>query len=153
VEHDDGNPALGYRVDYGGHSVVLSGDTTYSDNVVEYGTGADLIVHNVIAFSERLTQVPEMQGVLAKLTTPEQAAEVFDKAQPRLAVYSHIVKKELQGAEGDALILERTRQAGYNGPLVVGQDRMIIEIGDEVTIRPPEPTSDLPELDSKTATF
>jgi hypothetical protein len=35
----------------------------------------------------------------------------------------------------------------------MGQDRMIIEIGDEVTIRPPEPTSDLPELDSKTATF
>ena len=153
VEHDDGNPALGYRVDYARHSVVMSGDTTYSDNVVEHGTGTDLIVHNVIAFSERLTQVPEMQGVLAKLTTPEQAAAVFMKAQPRLAVYSHIVKKELHGAEGDAVILERTRQAGYDGPLEIGQDRMTIEIGDEITIHPPQPTDDLPELDSKTATF
>jgi hypothetical protein len=28
VEHADGNPAFGYRVDWNGHSVVLSGDTT-----------------------------------------------------------------------------------------------------------------------------
>ena len=56
-----------------------------------------MIVHNVIAFSDRLSQMPEMKGVLAKLTTPEQAAEVFKRAKPKLAVYSHIVTKELQG--------------------------------------------------------
>ena len=48
--------------------MVLSGDTTLNANVIKQGTGADLIVHNVIAFSDRLSKMPEMKGVLAKLT-------------------------------------------------------------------------------------
>ncbi len=153
VEHFDGNPAWGYRVDYGGHSVVLSGDTTLNENVIKYGTGADVIIHNVIAFSERLSQLPEMQGVLAKLTTPEQAAEVFSRAAPKMAVYSHIVTKELNGKKGEDQIIVRTRAAGYDGPLTMGLDRMSIEIGDEVRIVQPADLSDLPNLDSKGQVF
>jgi ribonuclease Z len=78
------NPAFGYRVDWNGHRVVLSGDTTLHENVIKHGTGADLIVHNVIAFSDRLSQMPEMKGVLAKLTTPEQAAEVSSGQSQKL---------------------------------------------------------------------
>jgi ribonuclease Z len=74
VEHADGNPAFGYRVDWNGRSVLLSGDTTLNENVIKHGAGVDLIVHNVIAFGDRLSQLPEMKGVLAKLTTPKQAA-------------------------------------------------------------------------------
>ena len=124
VEHADGNPAFGYRVDWSGRRVVLSGDTTLSESVVKHGAGADVIIHNVIAFSDRLSQMPEMKGVLAKLTTPEQAAEVFKRAKPKLAVYSHIVTKELQGTKGEDQIIARTRAAGYDGPLVMGLDRM-----------------------------
>ena len=50
-------------------------------------------------------------------------------------------------------MVERTRQAGYTGPLAIGLDRMVIEIGNEVTVVPPLPTDELPDLDSKTATF
>jgi ribonuclease Z len=84
VEHADGNPAFGYRVDCNGRSVLLSGDTTLNENVIKHGAGVDLIVHNVIAFSDRLSQLPEMKGVLAKLTTPEQAAEVFKRTKRNL---------------------------------------------------------------------
>jgi ribonuclease Z len=153
VEHSDGNPAFGYRVDYAGHSVVMSGDTTLNDNVIRHGMGADLIVHNVIAFSDRLSQMPEMQGVLAKLTTPEQAAEVFSQTSPGMAVYSHIVTKDLQGDEGLDEIIARTRAAGYDGPLTMGQDRMTILIGETVTIEAPAPIDDVPNLDSKTQVF
>lgn len=153
VEHADGNPAFGYRVDWNGHSVVLSGDTTLNENVIKYATGADLVIHNVIAFSDRLSQLPEMQGVLAKLTTPEQAAEVFKRAQPKLAVYSHIVTKELQGAQGEDQLIARTRAAGYNGPLVMGLDRMTIEITDAVKVIAPQLLDELPNLDSKGQAF
>ena len=64
VEHADGNPAFGYRVDWNGRRVVLSGDTTLSENVITHGTGADVIIQNVIAFSDRLSQMPVMKGVL-----------------------------------------------------------------------------------------
>jgi ribonuclease Z len=153
VEHADGNPAFGYRVDWNGHKVVLSGDTTLHENVIKHGTGADLIVHNVIAFSDRLSRMAEMKGVLAKLTTPEQAAQVFNRAKPKLAVYSHIVTKELQGKKGEEEILTRTRAAGYDGPLLMGVDRMGFEIGDDVKTIAPRPLDDLPNLDSKGQTF
>jgi ribonuclease Z len=153
VEHADGNPAFGYRVDWAGRSVVLSGDTTYDANVVKHGAGADLIVHNVIAFSDRLSQMPEMKGVLAKLTTPEQAAEVFKKTKPKLAVFSHIVTKELQGKTGEDQIITRTRAAGYDGPLEMGLDRMEIAVGKEVTVSAPRSLGDLPNLDSKGQPF
>jgi ribonuclease Z len=153
VEHHDGNPAYGFRVDYNGHSVVLSGDTTLHENLIEHGSGADLIIQNVIAFSERLSNMPEMKGVLAKLTTPEQAAEVFSRAKPKMAVYSHIVTKELHGQKGIDEILARTRAAGYEGPLTMGEDRMVIQIAEEIAVLPPQPIDDLPTLDSKDQVF
>lgn len=153
VEHADGNPAYGYKVESNGHAVVLSGDTTLNANVIKQGMGADLIVHNVIAFSDRLNAMPEMKGVLAKLTTPEQAAEVFKQAKPKLAVYSHIVTKELQGKAGEDQILARTRAAGYDGPLVMGLDRMSFEISDDVKMLEPPSLDHLQNLDSKGQRF
>ncbi|MFH8569197.1 MBL fold metallo-hydrolase [Streptomyces sp. NPDC017993] len=147
VEHKEGNPAYGYRLDYAGRSVLLSGDTTYDPHVVEHGMGVDVLIHNVIAFNKKLTVSGDRKAIEAKLTTPEQAARVFSKTRPRLAVYSHIAKKHLHGKEGDEQIVRRTRKAGYDGRLQMGQDRMTIEIGDEVTVKPPASTADLPELD------
>jgi ribonuclease Z len=149
VEHADGNPAFGFRLDAGERSVLLSGDTTYHDNVVKYGTG--------VAFSEAMLKAGAMRPVLDKLTTPEQAAQVFTKAAPRLAVFSHIVKKELPGAAGDAVVLERTRAAGYSGPLQMGLDRMTIEVGQgggqQVKVKPPLPIDGIAELDKVEAKF
>lgn len=153
VEHKDGNPSYGYRVDYNGHSVVLSGDTTLNDNLIVHSAGADVIVHNVIAFSDRLSAMPEMQGVLEKLTTPEQAAEVFSRTAPKLAVFSHLVTKEMQGDAGLDKIIERVRAAGYAGPLVMGEDRMVLNIGDTVDTVAPASLDDLPNLDAKDQVF
>lgn len=153
VEHSDGNPAYGFRVDYGGHSVVLSGDTTYNENVVKYSANADVIVHNVIAFSDRLSQRPEMQGVLAKLTTTEQAAKVFSEAKPKMAVYSHIVTKDIDAKAVPELVTARTRAAGYSGPLTMGKDRMVISIGDSVDVAEPQSLEGLPTLDTKGQKF
>lgn len=47
VDHGVVKPALGYRVDYGGRSVVLSGDTRYSENLIRFAQGADVLVHEM----------------------------------------------------------------------------------------------------------
>jgi ribonuclease Z len=153
VEHDDGNPAFGYRIDAAGRSVLLSGDTTYSDNVVKYGMGADLIVSNVVAFSDAMTKAGVLKPVLNKLTTPEQAAMIFSNTKPRLAVFSHIVKKELPGEAGDTTIVERTRKAGYEGPLVMGLDRMTIDVGSEVKALPPQSIEGIVDFDKPDSKF
>lgn len=61
--------------------------------------------------------------------------------------------KELQGKKGEEEIIARTRAAGYDGPLVMGLDRMAIEIGDAVKVIPPRSIDDLPNLDSKGQAF
>ncbi len=54
VDHGDVKPALGYRVDYGGQSVVISGDTRFSENLIRFSTGADLLIHEVGAAKAEL---------------------------------------------------------------------------------------------------
>jgi len=110
-----------------------------------------LLVQNVIAFGPRLSALPEMQGVLAKLTTPEQAADLLRTAHPRLTIFSHIVKKELPGRRGDDAIIARVRAAGYRGSLVMGRDHMAVEVGDAVRLIPAHQPGKLNELDSKWA--
>ena len=132
VDHGLIKPALGYRIDYGGHSVVLSGDTRYSENLIRFAQGTDVLIHEVIdpesykAFPNSLT--PEQKArVVAHHTTPEEAGRVFTKVAPKLAVYSHIVPPDVPD------VVPHTRKT-YAGPLEVGEDLMSIEIGDQVRV-------------------
>jgi ribonuclease Z len=49
VDHHPVKPALGERIDYGGRSVVLSGDTKFSENLIRFAWGADVVIHSVAA--------------------------------------------------------------------------------------------------------
>ena len=136
VDHGPVKPAYGYRIDCGGRSVVLSGDTRPSDNLVRHSRGADLLIHEVAAMTgEHLESSPIASQVLAHHTSPEAAGEIFSRVQPRLAVYSHIVL--LGGLTADDLVTG-TRKT-YAGPLEVGRDGMAITVGDLVAVSPPSP--------------
>jgi ribonuclease Z len=87
-------PAFGYRIDYAGRSVVLSGDTRFSENLIRHAQGADVLIHEVVAPESlsRAGYAPErVKAIIDHHVTPEQAGEVFARVKPRLAVYSHIV--------------------------------------------------------------
>lgn len=124
-------PAFGYRIDYGGRSVVLSGDTCFNENLIRCSQGADLLVHEVAAAGELLHTSEQLQKILGNHTGPEQAGEVFARVKPKLAVYSHIL---LFGGATVADVMARTRST-YSGPVEIGEDLMIIEIGEEVRVR------------------
>jgi len=135
VDHGLVKPALGFRIDYQGHSVVLSGDTRPSENLVKFAQGTDVLVHEVLdpeAFGEVGNSLtPEQQArVREHHTTPEEAGKVFTKVQPKLAVYSHIVPPNVPD------VVPHTRKT-YSGPLEVGEDLMTIEIGDQIRVRQP----------------
>jgi ribonuclease Z len=130
VNHGDViKPAYGYRVDYRGRSVVISGDTRYNENVVKYGAGADLLIHEVGAAKPELLKIPAMQRIIAHHTTPREVGMVFSRTKPRLAVYTHIVRLSNASIPEPSLseIVAETRET-YQGPLVVGEDLMSFEI-------------------------
>ena len=153
VEHADGDPALGYRMDAARRSVVLTGDTTYRDNIAAVAKGADVIVSNVAAATPEMEKTAALVPILGKLMRPAQAAALFRAAAPRMAVYSHVVKKHLPGAQGDQIILDRTRAAGYSGPLVMGQDGMTLLVGASIEAVPPSNPASLPDFDWPDAKF
>ncbi len=131
VDHGTTKPAFGYRIDYAGRSVVISGDTTLSENLIRFSQGADVLVHEVAAYDPELLRTDEaVRRRSGGHTTPEQAGEVFARVKPKLAVYYHI---DFQRATVKDLI-DRTRKT-YSGPLEVGEDLMVIEVGEKVEVR------------------
>lgn len=130
VDHSPVEPAFGYRVDYRGHSVVLSGDTRASENLIRFARGADVVIHEVLDEETVRTWFPGnprlVAAILAKHTTPEQAGEIFTRIKPRLAVYSHAPNAER--------VITQTRKT-YKGPLQGAEDLLSILIGDTVGIK------------------
>jgi len=139
VDHAPVKPALGYRIDYAGRSVVLSGDTRVSENLVRYARGVDVLVHEVFvpATLQRAGVPPDRaKRIVDYHTTPEQAGQVFTRVKPRLAVYSHIC---MPGAtEQDLVPATRTT---YAGPLQVGEDLTVIDAGEKIDVRKPARSS------------
>jgi ribonuclease Z len=125
VDHGPVKPAFGYRVDYQDHSVVLSGDTRKSENLVKHARGTDVLIHEVAtASASELEQSPQARSVMAHHTSPREAAEIFREVAPKLAVYSHI---GLRGAVTEGDIMKITRQT-YGGAIAMGQDLMTIDV-------------------------
>jgi len=130
VDHHPVVPAFGYRVEYNGHSVTLSGDTRYSENLIKFAKGTDLLIHEVAVAPDTLSKSDPAYPILAHHTTPEQASKVFNEVKPKLAAYSHIVK--IYGRNEQEL-LKRTK-ANYSGRFVIGADLMNFSIGDTVSV-------------------
>jgi ribonuclease Z len=132
VNHGDViKPAYGYRIDYRGRSVVISGDTRFNENVIKYGAGADLLIHELGAAKPELLKNPAMQRIIDHHTTPRDVGRVFERAKPRLAVYTHIVRLSNATIPEPTLaeILAETRET-YAGPLVFGEDLMTFDVSE-----------------------
>jgi ribonuclease Z len=150
VDHGATKPAVGYRIDYNGRAVLLSGDTRYDENVVKYGTGVDLLLHEVLVVNpEFLAAHPELKPIFDHHTSPEQCGKVFTRAKPKLAAFTHIVffGGPAFGSPDPAPTVQEMMQEArttYRGPLEAGVDMMTFEIGDKVTVRPPMDNGRIP---------
>ncbi len=102
VDHAPIRPAYGYRFDYRGRSVVVSGDTVKDDALIALARGADVLVHEAQAnhLIDLLREEAERSGrdritkILGDIpsyhTSPPQAAEVANAAGVALLVLYHL---------------------------------------------------------------
>ena len=128
VNHNPVEPAYGYRIDSGEQSIVISGDTSFSKNLIKHAKGADLLIHEIAAAnSELLAGNPRLQKVISYHTTPQQAGQIFKAAEPKAAVFNHVL---LLGVSERA-VLDATRES-FNGDVRMGYDLMKIGVGDEL---------------------
>ena len=101
VSHPPIEPAYGYRFDYQGRSVFISGDTTKDDNLIAAAKGVDVLIHEVLqeglvkATSEALTAFGQPKlgqlifDTLDYHTTPIEAAQAANEAGAQLLVFYH----------------------------------------------------------------
>lgn len=136
VNHIEARPAVGYRIEYKGRTVVLSGDTIYSENVIKNAMGVDLLIHQIgYAPPIAMKKNKLVKKIIGHHTQPHQLAKVLNAAKPKLTVLSHIVVFKLKGADLSAKGEEGMMQAlrkDYKGKVLLGQDLMAFEVGDTV---------------------
>ncbi len=140
VDHgDEIKPAYGYRIDYKGRSVLISGDTRFSENLIRNGKGVDLLVHAIAGSKPELLQDIVVRRILDHHTLPPEAATVFNRTKPKLAVYTHIVLLRTATVTPPTVeeIIAETRKT-YAGPLQAGEDLMSFDMTEGgVKVNPP----------------
>ncbi len=116
-------PAYGYRIDFAGRSVLLSGDTRFDENLIAHGAGVDLLVHEVAVAPKPLLDAPWAKAILNHHTTPEEAGTVFARTKPRMAVFSHITLiGDADNPRPQEHEIETRARTTWDGNLVVGSD-------------------------------
>lgn len=122
------NGAVGYKIEYGGNTVVFSGDTRPCRHVVEAAQDADLLIHECFQSPELMAKAMAMDLAraehLIKLahTVPDQAGQVFAMAEPRMAALWHL---DLRPGI-DQVFEEISRH--YSGPLVASRDLTVFNV-------------------------
>ncbi|MCC5886010.1 MAG: MBL fold metallo-hydrolase [Gammaproteobacteria bacterium] len=138
VSHHPVEPAVGYRFDFGGRSLVISGDTTRDEGLLAMAKDVDLLAHealapHLVAVLERAARATGQDG-LAKLlfdipdyhTTPVEAAEVAAAAGARALLLYHIVPQlPLPGLETAFL---KGVGSAYSGPVTLSRDGTLVSL-------------------------
>jgi ribonuclease Z len=125
VEHPPVKPAFGYRFDFGGHSVVISGDTRPSENLLRYAKGADVLVHEAYLpeHFERVDSPEVAVRLKAYHTTAEEAGQIAAAAGVKTLVLTHLVP-----AGEEKTFAERAAKA-FKGKIIVGKDLLEVSTG------------------------
>lgn len=137
VDHHVVKPAFGYRIDYGGRSVVISGDTAFSPNLIRRSKGADVMLHEVMSpalenFLRANYEKDMADDIVALHTLAPDVGRVFKESGVRLGVFTHLDNNPSAIPE----LIEQTRKT-WDGRLEVGEDLMVIDIGEDIEVRRP----------------
>jgi len=134
--------ALSYRFDTKERSVVFTGDTAYSENIVGLAKGADLFVCEVMAqsvYDANVARAKEAEAagnpvsiarhVAETHSTPADVGRMAAKAKVKTVVLYHLLPAARVPGSLDYAITNFTdgvRTAGFTGEVIVGQDLMVL---------------------------
>lgn len=130
--------AVGYRVEYAGRSIVISGDTARSTSLVDSARGADLLIHEAI--SPRLDAIMHRAAmnsgrenigaifvdILDYHTSPEDAGRVAQEAQVGALALTHFLPQT--PIPGLAHTFVQAAESAYDGPVFAARDGDVISL-------------------------
>ena len=120
-------PAFGYRFDTPDRSIVISGDTRPSDNLLRLAQDADVLVHDAVfpsAVDRLVGNVPNAtrlkESILSHHTSAEDAGRIAQAARVKVLVLSHLVPPDDPGVT-EQMWLDAAGKH-FSGRIVVGKD-------------------------------
>lgn len=118
VDHGDITPAYGFRIATPDRTIVVSGDTTFSETLIEKAKGIDVLIHEVIGEQGSRGLAPEWQQYHSSVhTLTSKLADIATRTQPGLLVLTHVA------TYGAPLESARTEvEALYDGKVVLAND-------------------------------
>jgi ribonuclease BN (tRNA processing enzyme) len=131
VPHPMVEPAFAYRLDAADRSIVISGDTAYSSELIALARGADVLVHEALylpAVDRLVARVPNASSLrdhlLASHTSAEDCGKVAAAAGVKTLVLSHFVPPD-DPAVTAQMWLDAARRY-FKGEIIVGHDLLEI---------------------------
>jgi ribonuclease BN (tRNA processing enzyme) len=118
VPHGEIEPAFGYLITTDDLSVVISGDTAYSQTLVEKAKGVDLLFHEYVSDS-MLSRMPEpwQKYLTTAHTTTSELAEIANLTRPGKLILYH----GLYTGVAESKVLDEVR-SGYDGEVLLAED-------------------------------
>jgi ribonuclease BN (tRNA processing enzyme) len=127
VDHPPVVPAFAYRFDTADRSIVISGDTAPSENLVKLAKDADVLVHSVLyvpAVDRLVARVPNAPAlkasIIAHQTSVEEAGRAAQSAGVKTLVLSHLVPPD-DPEVTDQMWIDAAR-VHFRGSIIVGRD-------------------------------
>lgn len=131
VDHPPVVPAFSYRFDARDRSIVISGDTAPSENLVALARGADVLVHSVMyppAIDRLVSRVPNAAAlkasILAHQTSAEDAGRIAQAAGVKALVLSHLIPADDPEVTGEMWVA--AAQSRFHGNVILGKDLLEI---------------------------
>jgi ribonuclease BN (tRNA processing enzyme) len=129
VDHPPVVPSLAFRFDTPDRSIVISGDTAPSKNLVALAKGADILVHEAMyapAIDKIVGSVPNAstlrEHLIASHTVAEDCGRIAEEAGVKTLVLSHLVPGG-DPSVTDQMWIDAARKF-FRGRIVVGKDLM-----------------------------
>lgn len=129
VPHGPVFPSFAFRFDTADGSVVFSGDTGTSDNIVTLARGADILVHEVIdlPFYRQLGVPAELLEHFMDAHTPDtEVGALAQRAGVSTLVLSHLVPSNPEWVSDEKYA--ELAKTGFDGKVIVGRDLMKIDM-------------------------
>lgn len=138
VDHAPVDNAFGYRIEYAGRSIVVSGDTSRADSVAQAARGADLLVHEAISTelnaimqdaansNDRRNVGTIFHDILDYHTSPEDAGAVATEAGAGALALTHLLPPT--PIPGLDQVFVRAARTTYAGPIWAMRDGDVISL-------------------------
>jgi ribonuclease Z len=124
VDHQPVKPAFGYRFDAGQQSIVITGDTGPSANLIRFADGADVLVSEAYVPSTIRNEAQRLQSwsIRDYHLSAMQAGEIAQKSKVKILVLTHL----MPGNAPEESFLSDAQKV-YSGKVIVGRDLMKID--------------------------